>query len=37
MKALVKDKPQRGASLCEVDTPALGDNDLLVKGTMICW
>ncbi|MBW1698355.1 MAG: L-threonine 3-dehydrogenase [Deltaproteobacteria bacterium] len=31
MKALVKDKPQRGASLCEVDTPALGDNDLLVK------
>ena len=31
MRALVKDKPERGASLLERSTPEIGDNDLLVK------
>ncbi len=31
MKALVKDKPVRGATFTERPMPAIGDNDLLVK------
>jgi threonine 3-dehydrogenase len=31
MKALIKDKPERGASLRDSDAPAVGDNDLLVR------
>ena len=38
MKALVKDKSERGAHIREVETPAIGDNDLLVsvKAAAIC-
>ncbi|HIJ56491.1 MAG TPA: L-threonine 3-dehydrogenase [Deltaproteobacteria bacterium] len=31
MQALVKDKPERGASLLDRPVPEIGDNDLLVK------
>ena len=31
MKALVKTGPVKGAELLEVEVPAIGDNDLLVK------
>ena len=31
MKALVKDKPTRGATLTDRPIPKIGDNDLLVK------
>ena len=31
MKALVKDKPIRGATLTDLSIPLIGDNDLLVK------
>jgi threonine 3-dehydrogenase len=38
MKALVKDNPERGASIRDLETPAIGDNDLLVnvKAAAIC-
>jgi len=38
MKALVKDKPERGATLVDRDPPAIGDNDLRVqvKAAAIC-
>ncbi len=38
MKALLKDKPERGANLVDRDTPQIGDNDLLVqvKAAAIC-
>lgn len=38
MKALRKDKPERGADLVDTDTPAIGDDDLLVnvKAAAIC-
>ena len=31
MKALIKDKPGRGATLTDRPIPRVGDNDLLVK------
>jgi threonine 3-dehydrogenase len=31
MKALIKDKPQKGALITEVDVPAIRDNEVLVK------
>jgi len=31
MKALIKDKPERGATLKDLPVPQIGDNDLLVK------
>ncbi len=31
MKALIKNKPVRGATLTDIPTPEIGDNDLLVK------
>ena len=38
MKALRKDKPERGANLVDLPTPSIGDNDLLVqvKAAAIC-
>lgn len=38
MKALFKDKPEKGASLIDSPTPSIGDNDLLVqvKTAAIC-
>jgi threonine 3-dehydrogenase len=31
MKALIKERPARGATLAEIPVPRIGDNDLLVK------
>jgi len=31
MKALIKDKPTRGATFTDLPVPKIGDNDLLVK------
>lgn len=38
MKALLKDKPEKGAHLVDTDTPSIGDDDLLVqvKAAAIC-